>query len=75
MRMPESMVVVATFAKEAEAQVARTRLEAEGIPCVLIDLSVPHFPGVRGAGSGGWEIRVDPSYFQAAIRALNVSPG
>lgn len=71
--MPDKTVVVAKFGGEAEAQVARTRLEAEGIACFLVDLSMPRFPGVRGAGSGGWELRVPASEFQRAIRALNAT--
>jgi hypothetical protein len=72
--MSEDWVTVATFNMHAEATLAKSALEAAGIPCWLRDEHVGRmYGGIQSAVFGGIKLQVRPEDEAAALAALEGS--
>ena len=69
--MPDRFVTVGTFATAAEAHVAKTRLESDGIDCLLADESLLSLHWLYATAKGGLRLQVPEKDFQDAIKSLN----
>ena len=69
MRVSETLVTVSTYRNANEAQLARTALEAAGIPCVI---SSPYGPvALQESLGGGIRLQVHPEDAEDADAILN----
>jgi hypothetical protein len=66
---PGEWVTVASFSQPIEAHLARTRLEAEGIPCVVGDENLVRVDWLLSNAVGGVKLKVP---FHAAEQARDV---
>ncbi|MDH3197804.1 MAG: DUF2007 domain-containing protein [Candidatus Krumholzibacteria bacterium] len=70
--MSEGWVTIATFVEPTEAHLARTRLEAEGIPCVLTNEFLARV--LPSAAVGGVRLLVAPADQRRARDLLRPRP-
>lgn len=63
------MITVATFDFLTDARIAMGRLQAEGIPCVLMDENLVQVDWLYSIAVGGIKLQVAP---EDAARALEV---
>jgi Putative prokaryotic signal transducing protein len=69
----ETLVTVASFTSPWEAQLARARLEAEGIESIVADEHVVRLHWVISNAVGGVKVRVRPEDAERASEALTAS--
>ena len=72
--MSEKLVTVASFATPFEAQVAKNRLEAEGIPAFLGDEESVGNLWHLGMALGGVKLMVSDDHIQKAMDLLTILP-
>ncbi|MGD0676386.1 MAG: DUF2007 domain-containing protein [Polyangiaceae bacterium] len=66
----DELVTVATFADVAEAELAKERLELEGIRAFVIDAQTVGVMPYLTAATGGVRVQVKPSDLERAREAL-----
>jgi hypothetical protein len=72
--MPEDWVTVASFSQPVEAHLARTKLESEGIPCVVDDEYLVRVNWLLSNAVGGVKLRVPPEDAAHARELLRPRP-
>jgi hypothetical protein len=65
------LMTVATFHSPMEAEVARSTLDGEGIPCVLADAETVNTTWLLSGAVGGIKLQVTKANFLAAERLLH----
>ena len=63
-------IAVASFGTSAEAHLARTKLEAEGIPCYLTDENIVNANWLYAQAVGGIRLMTDESRAEEAAKVL-----
>ena len=64
------MYTIATFDTIIDAHIAMGRLEAEGIPCSLMDEHLIQMDMLYSPALGGIKLQVEPSYIDQARQIL-----
>ena len=72
--MPSEWIAVASFSQPVEAHLARTKLESEGIPCVVGDEHLVRVDWLLSNAVGGVKVLVPRSEEQRARDALRPRP-
>ncbi len=72
--MPEELVTIATFSMAVEADLARAKLESEGIECFLADEHTVTVNWLYSQAVGGVKLQVRESDAQRALEILKGSP-
>jgi hypothetical protein len=74
MSVEEPLMTVATFDSLMEAEMARSYLESEGIPCFLADAEMVNTAWYLSGAMGGIKLQVTKSDFLAAERLMHSRP-
>ncbi len=72
--MPSEWIAVASFSQPVEAHLARTKLESEGIPCVVGDEHLVRVDWFLSNAVGGVKLMVPRSEVERARDALRPRP-
>jgi hypothetical protein len=72
--MPSGWIAVASFSQPVEAHLARTKLESEGIPCVVGDENLIRVDWLLSNAVGGVKLMVPVSELERARDALRPRP-
>ncbi len=72
--MPSGWIAVASFSQPVEAHLARTKLESEGIPCVVGDENLIRVDWLLSNAVGGVKLMVPVSEVDRARDALRPQP-
>jgi DNA-directed RNA polymerase subunit RPC12/RpoP len=72
--MPEKLVTIATFSKAIDAHLSKTRLESEGIECLIADEYIVTMNWLYSNAVGGVKPQVKESDVERAIEILHREP-
>ena len=73
-RMAESLIPIATFSRHIEAELARSKLEAEGLPAFVADSNIVRLNWFLSGAVGGAKVLVRAQDESRALEILQEDP-
>lgn len=68
--MTDSLVLVSSYSKVIDAEIAKSLLDAAGIYCVVVNDSLVAMDSLMGIGYGGVQLKVRPEDLEKAKKTL-----
>ncbi|MFN3579884.1 MAG: putative signal transducing protein [Pseudomonas sp.] len=69
--MPSMLITISRYSLPYEAHIAKSRLDAEGIPAFIADEHTINMQWLYSNAMGGVRLQVPEPYAEAAMRVLN----